>query len=52
LKTADLRPEETLFTDDKAVNVEAATNLGIVGHVFTNADGLRTALVEAGVLRD
>lgn len=52
LKAADLRPEEALFTDDKAVNVEAATNLGIVGHVFTSADGLRTALVEAGVLRD
>ncbi|MDG0866263.1 HAD-IA family hydrolase [Candidatus Lucifugimonas marina] len=50
LKTAELRTEEAFFTDDKAVNVEGATNLGIVGHVFENAAGLRAALVDAGVL--
>lgn len=50
LKTAGLRPEEAFFTDDKAENVEGATNLGIVGHVFENATGLRTALTDAGVL--
>lgn len=50
LKVAQVRPESAFFTDDKAANVEGATNLGITGHVFESAEGLRGALVDAGVL--
>ncbi len=50
LKVAQVRPENAFFTDDKAVNVEGATNLGFNGHVFESAEGLRSALTDAGVL--
>jgi putative hydrolase of the HAD superfamily len=50
VKVAEIQPEEAFFTDDKTENVEGATNLGWTGHVFKNAAGLRTALVDAGVL--
>jgi putative hydrolase of the HAD superfamily len=46
------RPEETLFIDDKAVNVEAARTLGLVGVLFTTIEQLRDDLVAAGLDRD
>ncbi len=49
LKLAGIEPHEALFTDDRPENVEAAERLGWAGHVFENADGLRAALVKAGV---
>ena len=50
LEVAGVEPNEAFFTDDKAVNVEAAVRLGFTGYVFDNASGLREALVSAGVL--
>ena len=50
LQVAGIEPNEAFFADDKAKNVEAAVELGYVGHVFESADGLRAALVDAGVL--
>lgn len=35
---------ETVFVDNKLVNVEAATALGVTGHHFTGVEGLRTFL--------
>lgn len=34
----DLKPEECLFTDDKAGNVEAAKQIGMQGILFRNAE--------------
>jgi putative hydrolase of the HAD superfamily len=34
-----------VFIDNKAVNVDGATALGVTGHVFTDAPGLREFLV-------
>lgn len=42
-------PEETLFIDDRQVNVEAARQLGMVGAVFTNVEQLRVDLIAAGL---
>ncbi len=43
------RPEETLFIDDKQVNVEAANALGMKGLVFTTVEQLRADLIEQGL---
>ena len=51
LKLAGIEPHEAFFIDDRPENVEAAERLGWAGHVFENADGLRAALVKAGVLQ-
>jgi putative hydrolase of the HAD superfamily len=45
LKQLGTRPEETLFVDDKQVNIDAAHSLGIRGVQFTNVDQLRADLV-------
>lgn len=45
-----LKPEETLFTDDRQINVEAAEAVGMAGHLFTGADSLRSRLVAEGLL--
>jgi putative hydrolase of the HAD superfamily len=42
------RPEETLFLDDKRINVEAAQALGMKALVFTTVERLRHDLVAAG----
>ena len=42
-------PEETLFIDDKPVNVEASHALGMKGFVFTTAEQLRRDLMTAGL---
>jgi putative hydrolase of the HAD superfamily len=43
------RPEETLFLDDKPVNIEAAHALGIKGLVFSDVERLRADLMAAGL---
>jgi putative hydrolase of the HAD superfamily len=43
------RPEETLFLDDKLVNVEAAQALGIKAIQFSTVDKLRVDLKAAGL---
>jgi putative hydrolase of the HAD superfamily len=43
------QPEETLFLDDKLVNVEAAQALGIKAIQFSNVDNLRADLKAAGL---
>ena len=42
-------PEETLFIDDKPVNVEASHELGMKGFVFTTVEELRRDLITAGL---
>ncbi len=45
-----LDPARTFFTDDSAVNVEGARELGIVAELFTDPAALRRQLVVLGVL--
>lgn len=46
------RPEETLFIDDKAENVDAANAIGMKGMVFATIEKLRADLVELGLDRE
>jgi putative hydrolase of the HAD superfamily len=46
------RPEETLFLDDRPVNVEAATALGIRALQFTTIERLRDDLIASGLDHD
>lgn len=48
LKELATLPEETLFLDDKLVNVEAAQALGMKALEFTTVERLRDDLVAAG----
>ena len=45
-----LRPAETLFVDDRRINVEAALAIGMRAHLFTDALGLRARLEAEGLL--
>jgi 2-haloacid dehalogenase len=45
-----VRPETTIFIDDKAANVDAARALGFAAHHFKDAAGLRAELVRLGLL--
>jgi len=49
LKELGTRAEETLFLDDRAVNIEAAEALGIKGLLFTTVEQLRADLIETGL---
>ncbi|MFL6843272.1 MAG: HAD family hydrolase [Allosphingosinicella sp.] len=45
-----LKAEEALFVDDRAINVEGAEAVGMHGHLFTDAEGLRQRLRAEGLL--
>jgi len=47
-----LRPESTVFIDDRAANVDAARALGFPAHHFEHAAALRAELVALGLLRE
>jgi putative hydrolase of the HAD superfamily len=49
LKELGTRPDETLFLDDKQVNIEAAQALGIKSIVFSTVEKLREDLVAGGL---
>jgi haloacid dehalogenase superfamily, subfamily IA, variant 3 with third motif having DD or ED len=45
MRELGITPAQTVFIDNKDDNVRAAESLGITGHVFTGAEGLRDFLV-------
>lgn len=45
-----LRPDEALFVDDRAINVEGALGVGMQAHLFTDAADLRARLMADGLL--
>jgi len=49
LRELGTQPEETLFIDDRAVNVEAANAMGMKAMVFTNVGRLRADLIAQGL---
>jgi putative hydrolase of the HAD superfamily len=49
LKELGVRPEDTLFLDDKLVNIEAARALGIRAIQFSTVKKLREDLIAAGL---
>jgi putative hydrolase of the HAD superfamily len=49
LEKLGTQPEETLFLDDKPVNIEAARALGMKGIVFSDVKRLREGLIAAGM---
>ena len=49
LQELGTRPDETLFIDDKRVNVDAAIALGMKAVEFSTIDRLRTDLIAAGL---
>ncbi len=49
LASYDLEPAATVFIDDRAANVDAARDLGIVAIEFTTAAQLRRELRDLGV---
>ena len=51
LDTVGASPGQALFIDDNAGHVAAATRLGIAGHTYTGADGLRQKLNHLGLLQ-
>lgn len=50
LKAAHCRPEECFFTDDIAVNIDAAREVGIEGVQFHSFDQLQAAFRERGII--
>ena len=50
LKRFGLAASDALFIDDRAENVAGAEAVGIAGHVFSGADGLRAWLSGHGVI--
>ncbi len=45
-----LRPDQALFVDDRAINVEGALAVGMHAHLFAGADDLRARLEAEGLL--
>jgi 2-haloacid dehalogenase len=45
-----LAPRETLFIDDRIINVEAALSVGMRAHLFTTAEDLEARLCREGLL--
>ena len=52
LKKLGTEPGETLFIDDKQVNIDAARQLGMKAILFTNVDRLREDLTATGLDRE
>jgi HAD superfamily hydrolase (TIGR01509 family) len=52
LEKLGTRPEETLFIDDREVNVEAALGLGMKALVFTTVEKLRADLIAQSLDRE
>ncbi|MBT4125455.1 MAG: HAD family phosphatase [Chloroflexi bacterium] len=50
LDQSGVAPENILFIDDLAVNIEAAFAAGIIGHQFTSQEKLEEILAELGVI--
>ena len=50
LQHQNIKPEETLFIDDKAENVEAARMLGIQAYQLTKPDNLHKLLNELSII--
>ncbi|MES2225284.1 MAG: HAD family phosphatase [Patescibacteria group bacterium] len=49
LQIVGSRPEESLFIDDRKVNVDAATMLGMNGYVYTTSSAFSDYLKDVGV---
>jgi len=49
LKELNVRPEESLFLDDKQVNIDAARSLGMKALLFTTVAQLRADLIATGL---
>lgn len=49
LQKLGTRPDETLFVDDKQVNIDAARDLGMAAILFSTVDRLRQDLIAAGL---
>ena len=49
LEQLGTRPEETLFIDDRLVNIEAARALGLATILFSTVEKLRDDLIAAGL---
>ena len=49
LQKLGTRPDETLFIDDKQVNIDAARDLGMPAILFSTVDRLRQDLVASGL---
>jgi putative hydrolase of the HAD superfamily len=52
LQRLGTRPDETLFLDDKEINIEAAHDLGIRAIQFSTVERLRHDLINAGLDRE
>ena len=52
LEKLGTRADETLFVDDRKVNVDAAVAMGMKGVVFTNVERLRAELKAKGLDRE
>lgn len=52
LEKLGTRPEETLFLDDKPINIEAAHAVGMQGIVFSTVKQLRADLIAQGLDRE
>ena len=50
LAALGVAPEDTLFIDDKAANTDGARSVGLHAHHFTDAAGLRAALLAHDLL--
>ena len=46
-----IEPNQAIFVDDRTENVAAAEAIGMAGHVFTGAAGLRAHLEQLGLLK-
>ncbi len=52
LQKLGTRPDETLFLDDKQINIDAAHDLGIQAIQFSTVERLRHDLINAGLDRE